>query len=69
MSASMRHGEQQFLLLAREPDGNWVFYYLLRVHPRGNLVERDTLIQLIVPKNRLEVLEHLKPQKQRVVLA
>ena len=71
MRASMRHGEQQFLLLAREPGGggNWVFYYLLRVHPRGNLVERGTVIQLIVPKNRLEVLEHLKPQKQRMVLA
>ena len=66
---SVRRGEQQFLLLAREPDGNWVFYYLLRVHPRGNLVERRTVIQLIVPKNRLEVLEHLKPQKQRMVLA
>ena len=65
---SMRHTEQQFLLLARDRSENWVYHYLLLVHPRGDLVERGTVIQLIVPESRLEVLDHLNPQKRRVVL-
>ena len=70
MRGTVRHGEQQFLLLARDDSGgDFVLYFLLLVHPRGNLVERGTVINLLVPKNYLEVLEHLKPQKQRMVLA
>ena len=63
------HTEQQFLLLARYCIQNLVVHYLLLVHPRGNLVERGTVIQLAVPKDHLEVLDQLKPQKRRVVLS
>ena len=69
IKGSARDTEQQFLLLARDPSDNWVNYYLLLVYPRGNIVERGTVIQLIVPENHLAVLHHLKPQKRRVVLA
>ena len=69
INGSVRHTDQQFLLLARDRNQNLVYHHLLLVHPRGNLVERGTAIQLIVPEDHLEVLEHLKPQKQRVVLA
>ena len=68
INGSVRHTEQQFLLLAQDRSHNLVFYYLLLVHPRGNLIERGTVIQLIVPESHLEVLSHLKPQKQRMVL-
>ena len=68
INGSVRRTEQQFLLLARDRRHNSVYHYLLLVHPRGNLVERGTVIQLIVPENHLEILDHLKPQKQRVVL-
>ncbi len=69
INGSVRRTEQQFLLLARDRSHNLVYHYLLLVHPRGNLVERGAVIQLLVPENHLEVLDHLKPQKQRVVLS
>ena len=69
INGSARDTEQQFLLLARDPRDNWIYYYLLLVYPRGNIVERGTVIELLVPENHLEVLHHLKPQKRRVVLA
>ena len=70
INGSVRHTEQQFLLLARDRCDKRVYHHLLLVHPRGNLVERGgTVITLIVPKTHLEVLEHLKPQKQRMVLS
>ena len=62
------HTEQQFLLLARERDQGLVYYHLLLVYPRGNLVERGAVIELAVPEDRLEVLDQLNPQKQRVVM-
>lgn len=69
INGSARDTEQQFLLLARNLSDDWVYYYLLLVHPRGNLVERGTVITLIVPEDQLEILHHLKPQKRRVVLS
>ena len=69
IKGSARHTEQQFLLLAQESVRSREYYHLLLVHPRGNLVERGTVITLMVPKDRLEILHHLKPQKRRVVLA
>ena len=65
---SVRHTEQQFLLLARDRDKGLLYHHLLLVHPRGNLVERGTVIQLIVPESHLEVLDHFNPQRRRVVL-
>ena len=66
---SARDTEQHCLLLARDRVRNLVFHYLLLVHPRDNLVERNTVITLIVPEDQLEILHHLKPQKRRVVLS
>ena len=68
INGSVRHTERQYLLLARHRSGKYVFHYLLLVYPRGNLVERGTVITLIVQEDELEVLHHLKPQKRRVVL-
>ena len=68
INLSVGHTEQQFLLLALERKPHYLLYHLLLVHPRGNLVERGTALRLEVPDNSLEVLNHFKPQKQRVVL-
>ena len=69
ISSPASHTEKKFLLLARDRSRGFVLHHLMLVHPRGDLVERGTVIQLWVQENRLAVLEHLKPQKQRVVLA
>ena len=69
INGSGRDTEQHFLLLARDRIWNKVSHYLLLVHPQGNLVERGTVIELIVPEDQLEVLHHLKPQKRRMVLS
>ena len=66
---SVGHTEQQFLLLAQDRKPGWVYHHLLLVHPRGNVVERGTVVELKVPEDHLEVLDQLKPQKQRVVLS
>ena len=66
---SAEQAEQLFLLLARDRRGGLVYHHLLLVHPRGDLVERGTVIQLLIPEGRLEVLEELKVGKRRVVLA
>ena len=68
ISGSVRHTEQQFLFLARDRSEKWVYHHLLLVHPRGNLVERGTVITLVVAEDQLEVLHHLKLQKRSVVL-
>lgn len=64
----VRHTEQQFLLLARDRYQSLVYHHLLLVHPRRDLVERGTVITLMVPEDQLEVLHHLKPKKRRLVL-
>ena len=68
INGSVRHTEQQFLLLARDRTESVVDHHLLLVHPRGDLVERGTVVTLMMPEDRLEVLHHLKPQKRRLVL-
>ena len=69
IKGSVRHTEQQSLLLARDRSRSLVYHHLLLVHRRGNRAERGTVIQLLVPENHLEVLNHLKPQKRRIVLS
>ena len=63
--------KREFLLLARDygNDSSYVFHYLLLISFRGELAERRTVLDLIIPANRLEVLDEFKPQKRRVVLA
>ena len=69
MIGSVKRTEQQFLLLARDRTPGLVYHHLLLVHPRGDVVERGTVIELMVPEDHLEVLDHLKPQKQRIALS
>ena len=63
--------KSQFLLLARDhsEDSSFVFHYLLLVSFRKGLAERRTVLDLIIPANRLDVLDEFKPQKRRVVMA
>jgi hypothetical protein len=35
----------------------------------SGLAERATVLELLIPLDELEVLEELKPQKRRIVLA
>ena len=61
--------EQQFMLLARDRSGGLVFHYLLLVHAEETLTVRGTALQLLIPEDRLEVLEDLRPRRQCMVLA
>lgn len=61
--------EQQFLLLARDRGGGWMYHYLLLLDFEENVAVRRTVLELLVPEDDLEVLEELEPRKRRVVLS
>jgi hypothetical protein len=67
-----RDGEPTYLLLARDRGkgvvGQSMFHYLLLVYVKDGLAVRGTVMILIIPEERLELLADLKPQKRRVVL-
>jgi hypothetical protein len=60
---------QRFILLARDfSRQNLVYHHLLLIHYREGIAERRTVLQLIVPVDKLDVLESCLPNKRRIVL-
>ena len=66
-----RDEEETFLLIARDHIHGYITNHLLMVHSEleGNLKTRATALELLVPFSHLEVLQHLKPCKRRILLA
>jgi hypothetical protein len=60
--------KQQFLLLARDRREGLVYHHLLLLHFQKHAAARGTVLELLVPEDKLEVLEELEPRKRRVVL-
>jgi hypothetical protein len=62
---------KQFILLARDysEKQGYVYHHLLMVRLSGEIAVRVTTIDLVVPVDRLDVLEHFHPQKRRLVMA
>jgi hypothetical protein len=62
---------KQFILLARDysEKQNLVFHHLLMVHVLGEIAVRRTVLDLVVPVSRLDVLKDFQPQKRRLVMA
>lgn len=63
------HKSQTFLLLARDRKNSWVSHHLLLVHFERCIAIRGTVLELLVPEDRLDVIGEFKPRKQRVVLS
>jgi hypothetical protein len=60
-----------FILLARDHLQGFILHQLMLINmqePSG-LAERATVLELLIPLDELELLEELKPQKRRIVLA
>lgn len=66
---SRSSGQQTFLLLARDVHDGLVYHHLLQVVTNGNVVQRKTVLDLIIPEDSLRVLWHLRPRKTSLVLA
>ena len=67
-----RRGERsQFLLLARDyhEDSGLVFHYLLLMDIKEGIALRKTVLELLIPVRRLDVLDDFRLQKTRVVMA
>jgi len=60
--------KRQFLLLARDRREGLVYHYLLLLHSQEHAAARGTVLELLVPEDKLEVLKELEPRKRRVVL-
>jgi len=60
--------KQDFILLARDYTKGLVFHYLLLVNFDGDVARRETVLELIVPASRLDILQECDPIKRRVVL-
>ena len=63
--------QQDFLLLGRDKGNGYIYHHLLLLKYKQDtaVATRGTVIALLVPENKLEVLEELEPRKRRVVLA
>jgi hypothetical protein len=63
--------KKHFLLLARDynKEEGLVYHHLLLVHVLGEAVVRGTVLVLIIPVDRLDLLKEFQPQKRRLVLA
>lgn len=59
---------ENFVLLARDCSQGFVFHHLMWVRLAGNIATRITVLQLMVPDDKLEVLEALQPRKRKAVL-
>ena len=66
-----RHEEETFLLIARDHAWGYIFNHLLmiRSEPGSELALRANAIELLVPLDKLDVLQALKPCRRRVLLA
>ena len=62
---------KQFILLARDysKKQGFIFHHLLMVHVSGEIAVRGTVLDLVVPVDRLDVLVDFQPQKRRLVMA
>jgi len=62
---------KQFILLARDYSDRQglVFHHLLMVHVLGGVVVRGTVLDLVVPVDRLDVLKDFQPQKRSLIMA
>ena len=61
----------QFLLLARDYSkhlGRRWHFHLMLLDTQGETTVRGTVLQVLVPEGKTEVLEALKPQKRRLVI-
>lgn len=59
---------QHFILLVGDCSNGWVFHHLMWVRLVGNTATQATVLQLMVPEDKLDVLETLQPEKRRFVL-
>ena len=66
-----RDEDETFLLIARDLNRGYIINHLLMVRSEleGNLTLRATALELLVPFNKLEVLQNLKPCRRRILLA
>jgi hypothetical protein len=65
-----RQTERSFMLLARDHVQGFILHHLmlLRIDESSGVAERETVLELLVPIDHLDILSELKPQKRRVVL-
>jgi hypothetical protein len=61
---------KQFILLARDysEKQGLVYHHLLMVRVSGEIAVRGTQLDLVVPVDRLDILEDFQPQKRRLVI-
>ncbi|KAH0565586.1 hypothetical protein GP486_001019 [Trichoglossum hirsutum] len=57
-----------FILLARDHVEGFILHQLMLVNIQGSIAERATILELLVPLDKLEILEEFEPRKRRVVL-
>jgi hypothetical protein len=69
ITSHAKQEKQEFLLLARDRKQGMVYHHLLLLCFKEGLAERGTVLSLLVPENRLDVLEVPEPRKRRVVLS
>lgn len=69
ITSPAKQEKQEFLLLARDRKQGMVYHQLLLLCFKEGLAKRGTVLSLLVPENRLDVLEVLEPRKRRVVLS
>jgi hypothetical protein len=62
---------KQFILLARDysEKHGLVFHHLLMVDVFGQAAVRGTVLNLVIPVDRLDILEDFQPQKRRLWMA
>ena len=63
--------EKTFVLISRDHYRGFIKHHLLliRLQKHSDIAERGTVLELYVPIDQLDVLEELKPQRRRIVLA
>lgn len=70
--SAQRVGQPMYLLLARDRGegifSHLIYHNILLVFVKDGLAVRGTVMTLMIPEDRLDLLEDLKPQKRRVVL-
>lgn len=64
-----RQHKQDFLLLARDRSGGWVYHHLVQLKVQGDVAVRVTKLSLLIPEDQLAVIQELEPRKRRLVLA
>ena len=68
---STKQEEGAFILLARDHIEGFILHQLMLINMQksSGLAERATILELLVPLDKLEILEELNPRKRRIVLA